>query len=68
MRGARLVMSDQGPAELPPEIKSIPISVQLPEGDESVRIFSYYAGEPPSEGLAVNNSSDRQLQIREPKS
>ena len=51
LRGARLVMSDQGRAELPPEIKSIPISVQLPEGDESVRIFSYYAGEPPSEGL-----------------
>jgi hypothetical protein len=52
LRGARLVMSDQGPAELPPEIKSIPISVQLPEGDETVRIFSYYAGEPPSDGLA----------------
>jgi hypothetical protein len=49
---ARLVMSDQTRTELPPEIGSTYISVQLPEGDEKVGIFSYYAGVPISEGLA----------------
>lgn len=52
LRGARVVMSDQTRTELPPEIRSTSISVQLPEGDEKVGIFSYYAGEPASEGLA----------------
>jgi hypothetical protein len=52
LRDSRLVMADQARAELPPEIKSIPISVELPEGDEKVQIFSYYAGESRSEGLA----------------
>ncbi|HMH14336.1 MAG TPA: nuclease-related domain-containing protein [Edaphobacter sp.] len=52
LRDARLIMSDQARVELPPEIKSTLISIQLPQGDEKVQIFSYYAGEPPSEGLA----------------
>jgi hypothetical protein len=50
---ARLVMSDQTRTELPPEIGSTYISVQLPEGDEKVGIFSYYAGVPISEGLTA---------------
>jgi hypothetical protein len=52
LRDSRLVMSDQARTELPPEIKSNPISVELPKGDEKVQIFSYYAGEPASKGLA----------------
>lgn len=45
-------MADQAGVELPPEIKSSAISVQLPAGKEKLQIFSYYAGETPSEGLA----------------
>ena len=48
----RLVMSDQVHVELPAEIQSREIPIGLPEGEEKVKIFSYYAGEPPSEALA----------------
>jgi hypothetical protein len=49
---ARLVISNQTHLELPPEIQSSEIPIGLPEGEEKVQIFSYYAGEPPSEALA----------------
>jgi hypothetical protein len=49
---ARLVMADQTGIELPPEIKASAISVKLPAENEKLQIFSYYAGEAPSEGLA----------------
>ena len=52
LREARLVMADQASVELPPEINASAISIQHPAGNEKLQIFSYYAGEAPSEGLA----------------
>lgn len=57
LREARLVMADQASVELPPEIKASAISIQLPAGNEKLQIFSYYAGEAPSEGLAYLSGS-----------
>ena len=45
-------MSDQTRIELAPEIQSSEISIDLPQGEEKVHIFSHYAGEAPSEALA----------------
>jgi hypothetical protein len=52
LREARFVMADQASVELPPEIQASAISIQLPAGNEKLQIFTYYAGEAPSEELA----------------
>jgi hypothetical protein len=54
---ARLVMADQGQVELAPELRSDAIAIALPEGDEKVQIFAYYAGVEPTDKLSYLSRS-----------
>jgi len=49
---ARLVMANQGDVELAPELRSDAIPIALPEGEEKVQIFAYYAGLEPTDMLS----------------
>ena len=54
---ARLVMADQRQVELAPELRSDAIPIALPEGDEKVQIFAYYAGGEPTDRLSYLSRS-----------
>jgi hypothetical protein len=54
---ARLVMADQGQVELAPELRSDAIPIALPEGDEKVQIFAYYAGVEPTDRFSYLSRS-----------
>jgi Nuclease-related domain len=54
---ARLVIADQGQVELAPEIRSDAVPVALPEGDEKMQIFAYYAGLEPTDMLSYLSRS-----------
>lgn len=54
---ARLVMADQRQAELAPELCSDTIPIALPDGDEKVQIFAYYAGLEPTELISYLSRS-----------